>query len=54
MKRRFMAVALLAAFVMGAVAAVAVAKTSTKHPTVGPKGLKFYSPRKLPKGRTAR
>ena len=50
MKRRFMAVALLAALVIGAVAAVAVAKTSTNRPTVGPKGLKFYSPRKLPKG----
>ena len=50
MRQRFLAVALLAALVIGAVAAVAVAKTSTKHPTVGPKGLKFYSPRKLPVG----
>ena len=51
MKRRFMTVALLAGLVIGAVAAVAVAKTNTKDPTVGPKGLKFYSPRNLPKGR---
>jgi pimeloyl-ACP methyl ester carboxylesterase len=50
MKRWFLGVALLAALVIGAVAAVAVAKTSAKHPTVGPKGLKFYSPRKLPNG----
>ena len=50
MKRRLMAVALLAALVVGAVAAVAVAKTNTSHPTVGPRGLRFYSPAKLPKG----
>ncbi len=50
MKRRFIRVALFAALAIGAVAAVAVAKTNTAHPTVGPKGLKFYAPGKLPKG----
>jgi pimeloyl-ACP methyl ester carboxylesterase len=50
MKRRLMAVALLAALVLGGDLAGAVAKTKTKRPTVGPKGLRFYSPRKLPAG----
>ena len=50
MKRKFNVVALLAALVVGPVGAVAVAKTRTSHPTVGPKGLKFYSPSKLPSG----
>ena len=44
MKRMFKVVALLAALVVGPVGAVAVAKTGTSDPTVGPKGLKFYSP----------
>jgi pimeloyl-ACP methyl ester carboxylesterase len=50
MRRRFMSVALLAAIAIGALAAVAFAKANTKHPTLGPKGLAFYSPRQLPKG----
>ena len=53
MKRRFMTVALLAALVIGAVAAVAVAKTTTRDPTFGPKGLKFYSPATCRRGGTA-
>ena len=50
MKRRFINVCVLTALVVGLVAALAVAKTATKQPTVGPKGLKFYDPHKLPKG----
>ena len=53
MKRRLMTVALLAGLVIGAIAAVAVAKTNTEDPTFGPKGLKFYSPATCRKGRTA-
>ncbi len=51
MKRRFINVCVLTALVVGLVAALAVAKTDTKQPTVGPKGLRFYDPHKLPKGR---
>jgi pimeloyl-ACP methyl ester carboxylesterase len=50
MKRSFMAVALLAALVIGAAPAAGVAKTNTKHSIFGPTGLRFYSPGKLPKG----
>jgi pimeloyl-ACP methyl ester carboxylesterase len=50
MKRMFKVVALLAALVVGPFGAVAVAKTPTGHPTVGPAGLGFYSPSKLPIG----
>jgi predicted esterase len=50
MRRRFVAVAALAALGIGGGAAGAVAKTNTQHPIVGPKGLKFYSPSKLPAG----
>jgi pimeloyl-ACP methyl ester carboxylesterase len=48
MKRGFTAVALFAVLALGAAGDVALAKIM--HPAVGPKGLKFYSPGKLPKG----
>jgi pimeloyl-ACP methyl ester carboxylesterase len=41
---------MLAALVLGAVCAVAVARTTTSRATVGPKGLRFYTPTRLPKG----
>jgi pimeloyl-ACP methyl ester carboxylesterase len=50
MKRWFLSVVLLAALAAVLLAAVAGAKPKTKHPTVGPKGLNFYSPGKLPAG----
>ena len=49
MKRMFKVLALLAVLVVGP-AGVAVAKTRTSQPTVGPKGLKFYDPSRLPSG----
>jgi pimeloyl-ACP methyl ester carboxylesterase len=50
MNRMFKVVALLAALVVGPVGAVGVAQARTSHPTVGPKGPKFYSPSTLPSG----
>src|SRR5436305_7322287 len=50
MRRKLKVAALLAALVVGPAGVVAVAKARTSHPTVGPKGVKFYSPSKVPSG----
>jgi pimeloyl-ACP methyl ester carboxylesterase len=50
MNRRAIVLAPLVALATGAIPAVALAKMNVGHARLGPAGLKFYVPRKLPKG----